>query len=99
MDEDTKKVAVDKAKSTRAHIGFLQELSNKTKLEEHYQSFQSLSLNESEFLMNVFRVNKFELDYAFRQLRKPMENDNWLYYPSPTTVGAFHVKQQNEIGE
>lgn len=94
MDEDTKKAAVDKAKSTVAHIGYLKELSNRTKLEEHYQS---LALNESGFLMNVLRVNKFELDYVFRQLPEPMENDNWLNYPIPTTVGLFHIKQKNEI--
>lgn len=96
MDEDTKRLAVDKAKSTKAHIGFLQELSNHTKLEEHYKS---LTLNESEFLLNVLRVNKLEQEYSLRQLYEPIEIDDWLNYPIPTTVGAFHVKQKNEIGE
>lgn len=94
MDEETKKAALGKAKSTIAHIGFFKELSNETKLEEHYKS---LALNENEFFMNVLRVNKFNIDYAFRQLYKPAENDDWLNYPIPATIGAFHVPQKNAI--
>lgn len=96
MDANTKRAAVDKAKSTIAHIGFLKELSNQTKIREHYKS---LTLNENEFFMNVLRVQKFNQDYSFRQLHKSNDEDNWLRYTMLAPIGASYVFQKNEIRE
>lgn len=94
MDENTKRSAMDKAKSTTAHIGFPKELSNRTKIEEHYQS---LGLNESEFFMNVLRLKRFNQDYNFRQLHKPVDEDKWLRHTMLAPFGASYIKQSNEM--
>lgn len=94
LDESTKKLAVDKAKSTIAHVGFMKELSNATKIEHYYKS---LTLNESEFLLNALRLNKFDLDHNFRHLYEPTDKNDWLKYPIPAKVGAFHIHRKNAI--
>lgn len=95
MDENTKNAAVDKARSTVAHIGFSKELSNITKLEHHYKS---LTLNESEFFLNALRLNKFQMDYDFHRLHEPVHNDKWQIYTAlGTGITALYVMQQNEI--
>lgn len=94
MDDNTKNAAVDKAKSTIAHIGFLEELTNGTKLEEYYKS---LTLNQNEFLFNALRLKKLNLDYSFRQLHEPVDKDNWLRHTMIASLGAVSDKQKNVI--
>lgn len=94
MDESTRRAAVDKVKSTIAHIGFHKKLSNQTELEELYGS---LTLKQNEFFKNVLRVNKFNLDYSFRQLHEPNDEDNWPIYAMLAPWGASYVRQRNEI--
>lgn len=96
MDEDTKREAVDKAKSTIAHIGFPKELTNRTKIEEYYKS---LALNQNGFLLNALRLKKLNLDYSLRQLREPVDKDDWLSHTMLASLGAANDIQKNVIRE
>lgn len=97
MDKNTKKAAVDKAKAIVAHIAYPKDLTNKRNLKDYYEA---LTLDENEFFMNVLRVQKFEKDYAIRQLHRPMNKTDWLAREIPITKAtAFYIPSENSIGE
>lgn len=94
MDESTKLAAVNKAKALIAHIAFPKELTNKTQLENYYES---LALNESEYFMNALRMNKFKTEYALRELYEPVDKSDWLAHATPAMTNAFYSALENSI--
>lgn len=94
MDEKTKNAAIDKATKLVAHIAYPKELTNNTKLEEHYGS---LEMKDDEYLMNALRLNKFKSEYALRELFKPVDKNNWLQHATPAMTNAFYSALENSI--
>lgn len=94
MDEATKRKAIEKAQALTAHIGYPDELVNDTKIEEYYNG---LDIRSDEYLMNALRMNRFKVDYALRQLRKPNNKTDWVKHASPAVNNAFYSSFENSI--
>lgn len=94
MDETTKRKAIGKAQALSAHIGYPDELVNDTKIEEYYAG---LELTPDEYLMNALRLNRFKVDYALRQLRKPNNKTDWVKHATPAVNNAFYSAFENSI--
>lgn len=94
MDETTKQKAIVKARALVAHIGYPNELTNDTKIEEYYKD---LEVTDHEYLMNAIRLNLFKTDYGFRQLHKPINKTDWLAHASPNVINAFYSAIENSI--
>lgn len=96
MDETTKQAAIEKAKALVAHIGYPKELTNNTKLEEYYNS---LEMNENEYLMNALRLNKFKTDKMLHELYDPVDKNDWVVHATPAMTNAFYSALENSIRE
>lgn len=96
MDETTKQAAIEKAKALVAHIGYPKELTNNTKLEEYYNS---LEMNENEYLMNALRLNKFKTDKMLHELYEVVDKNDWVVHATPAMTNAFYSALENSIRE
>lgn len=94
MDETTKKAAIGKAKTLTAHIGYPDELTNNTKLEEYYSR---LEIKSDEYFMNALRLNFFKTNYMYLQLHRPVNKTEWLGHSTPAVINAFYSAIENSI--
>lgn len=96
MDDETKQKAISKAQALTTHIGYPDELTNDTLIEELYKD---LEITQDEYLMNAIRLNHFKTDFAFRQLHNPINKTHWLSHASPAVINAFYSAIENSIRE
>lgn len=96
MDDATKQMAISKAQALTTHIGYPDELTNDTNIEELYKD---LEITSDEYLMNALRLNHFKTDFAFRQLHNPINKTHWLAHASPAVINAFYSAIENSIRE
>lgn len=94
MDDDTKQKAISKAQALTTHIGYPDELTNDTNIEELYKD---LELTSDEYLMNALRLNHYKTDFAYRQLHVPINKTHWLSHASPAVINAFYSAIENSI--
>lgn len=93
MDNITKEAALLKIKTLAYSIGFPEQYSNGTAIDEYYKNF-TLSHND-DLLQNVVKLNKFNVDKNFHTLVEKIEALTF----SPSTVNAFHHGMINTIGK
>lgn len=96
MDNETKQKAIRKAQALIAHIGYPNELINATKIDELYKE---LELASDEYFMNALRLNRFQVDFSFRQLYVPLNKTDWISHAAPAVSNAFYSAQENSIRE
>lgn len=96
MDSQTKTAAIQKAKSLTSHIAYPDELSDNTKLDEYYQE---LEITPDNMFLNALRVKKFETNYNFYKLRKPVNKTDWVTHSMPAMVNAAYAPLENSIRE
>lgn len=94
MDENTRTEAIKKAKLLTTHIGYPNELTDNSKLEEYYSN---LEMEPDDFLLDSLRWWAFETDRIFKKLREPVNKTDWETHSIPTTVGAFYTGRENSI--
>lgn len=69
MDDETKSMAIGKARAIRAHIGYSPEILDHNKVME---LFEGLDLSENRtFYENVQTLRKYWTDRDMKKLRKP----------------------------
>lgn len=96
MDNETRTKAIKKAESLTTHIGYPNELADNEKLEEFYDN---LEIEPDNILLNTLRLNKFQKDFSFNRLRKPVNKTDWITHSIPATVGAAYSSLENSISE
>lgn len=96
LDEKTKRLAITKAKTLRTYIGFPNEAELIEKIEEFYQN---LTVDPNDFFNNIRQFEKFETDYMFQNLRKPVTKLNWdtLLILDLAAVNAYNQPNENSI--
>lgn len=96
MDDSTKKEALRKAKALVSHIGYPSELTDNAKLEKYYET---LEIERDNWLVNVMRIRKFDVDLLYGLLREPTNKTDWKNHATPAVVNAFYNPLENSIRE
>ncbi|XP_065200179.1 neprilysin-1 isoform X2 [Planococcus citri] len=92
MDEETKKLAREKAEAMNERIGYPEIL---TQFEELDVEYQKLNVTHQHFFRNMFNVLQFECSRNMDKLRKPVDRDKWT--TEPAVVNAFYSPNKNDI--
>lgn len=96
MDDKTRDIAIKKAKSITAQIGYQKELLENSYLDEYYKN---LEMESDNLLLNYLRLEKFNNDNSFGSLRQPLKKANWerLLDLDPTDINAFYDPYENSM--
>ncbi|CAH1724670.1 neprilysin-2 [Aphis gossypii] len=94
MDEETRKNAIDKAKSMTSHIAYPDELLDDNKLNAFYEN---LEVNDNDYYTSVLNLTKFGTDYSFSKLRQPVNKSDWIIHSKTAIVNAFYSAIENSI--
>nr|KAG5707379.1 hypothetical protein BaRGS_005346 [Batillaria attramentaria] len=92
MDDTTKKVAREKNEYIDDKIGFPDEVLNITYLTTLYQNYTYYTDQHFE---NVVTNIKQAARNNYKQLREPVDRDQWT--SAPSTVNAFYSSLRNQI--
>lgn len=94
MDEETRDSALLKLVAMVAHIGYPDELGDDRTLSEYYSS---LDIEADKYLESALRVNRFEADYEFAQLRRPVNKTDWVKHAKVASLNAQYRPTENSI--
>lgn len=96
MDDETRRSAIDKLHVMANHIGYPDELMDNDKIEKYYEMLKPDEKNHLSFALSI---NAFYTDQAFRQLREPVNKNDWENLLPPFIVNAFYSYDENVIRE
>ena len=85
MGDSTKAKAQEKLKTFHIKVGY----------PDKWRDYTSLDIQKDNYWANIKRANKFESDYMFAKIGKPVDKDEWLM--TPQTVNAYYNPSTNEI--
>jgi len=85
MGDSTKAKAQEKLKTFHIKVGY----------PDKWRDYSSLDIKKDSYWANIKRANKFESDYMFSKIGKPVDKDEWLM--TPQTVNAYYNPSTNEI--
>lgn len=85
MGDSTKAKALDKLSAFHIKIGY----------PDKWRDYAKLDIKRDNYWENIKRANKFESDYMYAKLGKPVDKDEWLM--TPQTVNAYYNPSTNEI--
>ncbi|XP_046660730.1 neprilysin-2-like [Homalodisca vitripennis] len=94
MDEQTKKQAKYKASRMVSHVGYPNELTNTTKIEEFYEG---LNINKDNYFEALLDLSRWEYDYRYRLLREDVNRTDWRSQGRITDVNAHYSPAHNSI--
>lgn len=94
MDEQTRKLALEKAKAIFSHIAYPVELKDNNKLETFYER---LNITEDDIFLCANNVSKFENDLAISLLRKRVNKTDWRDHGDAAIVNAYFDPTENSI--
>ncbi|OXA51530.1 Membrane metallo-endopeptidase-like 1 [Folsomia candida] len=92
MDEETRKVAKEKALFMNERIGYPDFLTKPHDLNKEYLN---LRVSRVEFVKNILEMGRWKAEQNFQKLRKPVEKDKWS--TEPAVVNAFYDPNKNDI--
>uniref|UniRef100_T1ISE4 M13 family peptidase n=1 Tax=Strigamia maritima TaxID=126957 RepID=T1ISE4_STRMM len=92
MDDETRKVAQEKANAMNERIGYPDLLTNADDLTKEYEL---LPIHDHQFFQNVLNAMKFEASKSLVKLRQPVNKDKWS--TEPAVVNAFYNPNSNDI--
>ncbi|KAI1296489.1 Neprilysin-2 [Halotydeus destructor] len=92
MDEDTKKVARQKANAMNERIGYPDILTKPIELSKEYDQ---LEIDEDQFFQSILNLLKFESLRNLNKLRQPVNKERWT--TEPAVVNAFYNPNKNDI--
>uniref|UniRef100_A0A915L194 Uncharacterized protein n=1 Tax=Romanomermis culicivorax TaxID=13658 RepID=A0A915L194_ROMCU len=96
MDEQTKKVAIEKAQAMLNHIGYPEFILNNTALNEYYADLDIMSQPMTFFEMNR-KYSLWAQNKDFSELTKPFDRNK--FDTSPAIVNAFYSPEKNAISK
>lgn len=94
MDEQTRKLALEKAKAIYKHIAYPAELKDNSKLEKFYEK---LNVSEDDLFLCANNVSKFENDLIISLLRKRVNKTDWTDHGDAAVVNAYFDPTENSI--
>lgn len=94
MDEETRQSALNKLRAMSTHIGYPDEIMDNSKIQKYYET---LEIDENNYLSSVLNMNVFGTDYAFNKLRQPVNKTDWRTHARPAVVNAFYSSIENSI--
>ena len=94
MDDGTKERAFEKAERMANNIAYPGELLDDGLLNEFYSG---LSFEETGFMQNILRLNKFVQQYYANGLRVPVDKTSWKTHGGAAIVNAFYSAEENSI--
>ncbi|GAB1605929.1 neprilysin-1-like [Argonauta hians] len=92
MDENTRKVAREKAESMREMIGYPDKILNDTELDRQYKQ---IDYDPDNFMKNVLETIKSNAIENLKILRDTVDKDRWI--TQPAVVNAFYSSTRNSI--
>ncbi|KAL3862332.1 hypothetical protein ACJMK2_008309 [Sinanodonta woodiana] len=92
MDNNTRRLAEEKAMSILELIGYPNEIVNNTILEKIYEN---VTVDRNTYFENVLQIQKRTAIEVLRSLRKEYDRNRW--FSSPAIVNAFYSSVQNAI--
>ncbi|KAJ8668211.1 hypothetical protein QAD02_009874 [Eretmocerus hayati] len=95
MDEDTRRIAVDKAKSMSEYIAYPEELLNNTKVDKVYDKVHMIPGHNLLQISLDFSLIAIEL--ALKKLRKPVKRNKWIRHGMSADVNAYYSTSDNSI--
>uniref|UniRef100_A0A2S2NXH3 Neprilysin n=1 Tax=Schizaphis graminum TaxID=13262 RepID=A0A2S2NXH3_SCHGA len=94
LDDETRKNAIDKAKSITQYIAYPDELLDDNKLNAYYEN---LEFHNKDFLTLILKVTKFETDLIIHRLRQPVNKSDWIFHSDLAHVNAFQYDSENSF--
>lgn len=85
MGDSTKLKAQEKLNTFHVKIGY----------PDKWRDYSGLNIEKDSYYANIQRSNKFETEYMFSKLGKPVDIDEW--HMTPQTVNAYYNPTTNEI--
>ncbi len=85
MTPETKKRALDKLDDFTPKIGY----------PDKWRDYTGLEVSADDLLGNVRATNRFEQEWEWSKIGKPVDNTEWLM--TPQTVNAYYLPTGNEI--
>lgn len=92
MDEETRKLADEKADSITDMIGFPNFIMNPSELDKKYEG---LSISNSTYFQNNIAINRYNLRKNIEKLDQPVNKTRWGM--TPPTVNAYYTPTKNQI--
>ncbi|KAK6182937.1 hypothetical protein SNE40_010509 [Patella caerulea] len=92
MDEETRQIAIDKAKAVGNMIGFPDWILQPEKLDEYYKH---VNMTEGHFLMSYLNIRRFDVMKNIEKLHKLPDRTEWEM--SPDQVNAYYNPPNNDI--
>lgn len=92
MDEETRRLAREKADAITNMIGFPDYIMNSAQLDDYYKR---LEFKDNDYFANNIRVNKFSLIQNLERLDQPVNKTRWGM--TPPTVNAYYTPTKNQI--
>lgn len=94
MDAATKQEARAKLDKMGQHIAYPDEFLDKNKVDE---VFDNLFISETDFLGNAIRITKHFYAYYAKQLREPVDPNDWREHKLVAVVNAFYNPALNNF--
>ncbi|KAG9508882.1 hypothetical protein GZH46_02612, partial [Fragariocoptes setiger] len=92
MDENTRRLAIEKADKINEMIGFPDFILSSDKLDEKYRD---LDFHENKYFENNIKVNIYALRENMEKISKPANKTEWEM--TPPTVNAYYTPTKNQI--
>ena len=85
MGDSTKVKAKEKLNTFHVKVGY----------PDKWRDYSSLDIQKDSYWANIKRAIKFESDFMFSKIGKPVDKDEW--FMTPQTVNAYYNPSTNEI--
>ena len=85
MGDSTKVKAMEKLNTFHVKVGY----------PDKWRDYSSLDIQRDSYWANIKRANKFQSDFMFSKIGKPVDKDEW--FMTPQTVNAYYNPSTNEI--
>ncbi|KAJ8916510.1 hypothetical protein NQ315_000152 [Exocentrus adspersus] len=92
MDEETRKVANDKADAISDMIGYPEFIRDTNQLDER---FENLLVRNNTYFENNININYFNLKKMLEKINEPVNKTTWSMAPS--TVNAYYTPTKNQM--
>lgn len=92
MDDETRKVAYEKADAITDMIGFPDYILDPVQLDE---KFKDLNISSNQYFENNLRLNIYNLKKNLERIDQPVNKTRWSM--SPPTVNAYYTPTKNQV--
>ncbi|KAJ8956318.1 hypothetical protein NQ318_015056 [Aromia moschata] len=92
MDDDTRKLALEKADAISDMIGYPEFIREPSQLDKR---FESLSVRSDAYFENNININAFNLKKNLEKINEPVNKTSWSMAPS--IVNAYYTPTKNQM--